>query len=164
MSWLFSFLPQWFWTLTILLGIIGFLISWFLKLHPLVVLYRIPVQILSVALITSGIYFHGVLDNEKKWKARVEELEQKLREKEKQSDEVNKKLEQEIADKKQMQEEKNKQILEYLNRLKKENRTEILVPGPERVRTEKIIEYIEKCPVPKEFIDIHNQAAKGANK
>ena len=30
----------------------------------------------------------------------------------------------------------------------------------EVIKKEEIIKYIEKCPVPKEIIDIHNQAAE----
>ena len=33
------------------------------------------------------------------------------------------------------------------------------VQGPERVRIEEVIKYIESCPVPKEIINIHNDAA-----
>jgi hypothetical protein len=32
------------------------------------------------------------------------------------------------------------------------------VEGPERVRVEEVIKYIENCPVPKEMLDIHNKA------
>lgn len=162
-SWVLSFLPQWFWTLAIIVGVVGLILTWVMKLNPQIIFYRVPIQILSIIFITSGIYFHGVIDNENKWKARVKELEQKVLEKEKESIEANKKLEKEIAEKKRIQEQKNKQILEYLDKLKKKNRPQI-IQGPERIVTEKIIEYIEKCPVPKEFIDIHNKAAEGAGK
>jgi hypothetical protein len=33
------------------------------------------------------------------------------------------------------------------------------VQGPERVRIEEVIKYIENCPVPKELINIHDAAA-----
>ena len=34
------------------------------------------------------------------------------------------------------------------------------VEGPERIRREEVIKYIEQCPVPKEIIDLHNAATE----
>ena len=42
--------------------------------------------------------------------------------------------------------EKGKDIIQYVDR--------------EVIKNQEIIKYIEQCPVPKEIIDIHNQAAE----
>ena len=54
--------------------------------------------------------------------------------------------------------EKGKDIIKYID---KWNTKEIIkeVEGPERIKREEVIKYIENCPVPKEIIDIHNDAA-----
>ena len=33
------------------------------------------------------------------------------------------------------------------------------IPGPERIRVEEVIKYVERCPVPAELLDAHNRAA-----
>ena len=50
-------------------------------------------------------------------------------------------------------------IIQYVDRFKDR---EVLrtIEGPERVRVEEVIKYVENCPVPKELLDIHNEAAK----
>jgi hypothetical protein len=55
--------------------------------------------------------------------------------------------------------ERGRDIIKYVDRW---NTKEIVkeVEGPERIRREEVIKYIENCPVPKEMINIHNQAAE----
>ena len=55
--------------------------------------------------------------------------------------------------------EKGDTIIRYVDKFKDR---EVLkeVPGPERVKIEEVIKYVENCPVPKELIDIHNEATK----
>lgn len=164
--WLLN-LSQEFWILVIILGILGLLSTWLLKLDPRVILYKIPIQILSVIFISTGIYYNGIIANEKKWKQRVDTLEKKIKEKEKESVELNNKLNQEIEDKKKIQEEKNKEILKYLDQLRKKakGQTPVKPPRgasstPEIAIPPTVVEFIQKCPVPKDLIDIHDQAAK----
>jgi hypothetical protein len=68
-------------------------------------------------------------------------------------------LAQKIVEKTKVIREKGKDIIKYVDRW---NTKEIIkeVEGPERIRTEEVIKYIENCPVPKEFIDLHNQATE----
>ena len=55
--------------------------------------------------------------------------------------------------------EKGDEIVKYVDKIVTK---EVLkeVQGPERVKIEEVIKYVENCPVPQEIIDIHNQAAK----
>ena len=47
----------------------------------------------------------------------------------------------------------------YIDRYKDREVIKTL-PGEERVRVEEVIKYVENCPVPKELLDIHNNAAR----
>ena len=80
------------------------------------------------------------------------------REAEVEGETANERLGQALEDKKTVIVEKGKEIVKYVDRFKDR---EVLktVEGPERVKIEKVIEYVEKCPVPKELVDAHNQAA-----
>jgi phosphoribosylanthranilate isomerase len=100
----------------------------------------------------------GVMYNENSWLQRAKEMEQKVAEAENKSKEVNVVVEEKIVEKTKIVKEKGRDIIQYIDRW---NTKEIIkeVEGPERVRREEVIKYIENCPVPKEIVDIHNQAA-----
>lgn len=100
----------------------------------------------------------GVMYNENSWLQRAKEMEQKVAEAENKSKEVNVVVEEKIVEKTKVIKEKGRDIIQYIDRW---NTKEVIkeVEGPERVRREEVIKYIENCPVPKEIVDIHNQAA-----
>lgn len=162
-TWMLSLLPDWFWTIILILGILGLLASWVLKFIPFIKTYSLPIKVGSILCLLIGVYFQGVFANEAKWQAEMQKLEAQVKEAEIKATEVNKQLEKEIADKKALAEQKNKEIVKYIDKWQTK---EVLkeVQGPERVRVEEVIKYIESCPVPKEMLDIHNDAAKGVKK
>ena len=100
----------------------------------------------------------GVMYNENSWLQRAKEMEQKVAEAENKSKEVNVVVEEKIVEKTKVIKEKGRDIIQYIDRW---NTKEVIkeVEGPERVRREEVIKYIENCPVPKEIVNIHNQAA-----
>lgn len=162
-AWMLSLLPDWFWSLVLIAGVLGVLAAWVLKFIPFVKTYRLAIQVGSVLMLLVGVYFQGVIANEAKWQAEIKRLEEAVKQGEQQARDLNAKLDAEIAEKKQIQDRKSREIVKYID---KWQTREILkeVQGPERVRVEEVIKYIESCPVPKEFIDVHNDAARGAKK
>lgn len=162
-TWMLGLLPDWFWTLVLIVGILAVLAAWVLKFVPFVSTYRLPIQVGGVLALLVGVYFQGVIANEAKWQAEMARLEEAVKKGEQEAKELNNKLAEEIAGKKNVQEQKTKEIVKYIDRWQTK---EVLkeVQGPERVRVEEVIKYIENCPVPKEFLDAHNDAAKGAKK
>lgn len=156
--WMIDLIPNWFWTLVLWAGIAALAASYVLGKISFVAQYRIPLRIGGVLAVIVGVYFFGVIANEEKWQARVEELERQVREAEVEGETANERLGQALEDKKTVIVEKGKEIIKYVDRFKDR---EVLktVEGPERVKIEKVIEYVEKCPVPKELVDAHNQAA-----
>lgn len=80
MTWLLSFLPDWFWTLVLILGLLAVIAAWVLKFIPFVSTYRLPIQVGGVLALLIGVYFQGVIANEEKYKiehARLEALVKK---------------------------------------------------------------------------------------
>ena len=160
LTWMFGFLPSWFWSLLLVIGIILTIASWAFRFIPFVSTYRLPIQIIGIISLVTSIWFLGAASNEEKWQARVKEAEEKVKEADMRSLELNDKLTQALNDKIVVREEKTKTITKYIDSwITKEILRE--VEGPERVKIEKVIEYIERCPIPKELLDIHNQAVKG---
>jgi hypothetical protein len=143
--WMLSFIPDWFWTLILISGIAGTLATWVLKFIPFVSTYRLPIQVASIIALVVGVYFQGVIANETKWQDKIADLQKQIAEAEVRSKETNVVVQEKIVTKTKIIKEKGQDIVNYIDR--------------EVVKKEEIIKYIEQCPVPKEIIDLHNQAA-----
>jgi len=157
---LIEFIPDLVWVLLFFVGVTMMIAGQFLRGVPLVMQYRLPLFILGFFILMSSVWALGAVANENKWQARLKEVEEQVKEQEAKATELNTQLEKEVAEKKELAEKKNKVITnEIIKWQTKEVLKEVTVQGPERVKIEKVIEYIENCPVPKEMLDIHNKAA-----
>ena len=80
--WILEWLPSWIFYLILLIGLIGFLVTYLLKFIPIPALYmyRTPIQIVSVILIVYGVYMAGSIANNEAWEAKVKEVQTKLAE------------------------------------------------------------------------------------
>lgn len=161
--WMIELIPNWFWTLVLWLGVLSLIASYVLGKIPFVAQYRMPLRVGGVVATLIGVYFYGVIANEEKWQARVKELEAKVAVAEAESTSVNKKLDDAIAENKKLAAQKTKEVIRVIDKWRTK---EILkeVEGPERIRVEEVIKYIEQCPVPKEMLDIHNKGTEKAVK
>jgi hypothetical protein len=130
--------------LVLISGIVGTLATWVLKFIPFVSTYRLPIQVASIIALVAGVYFQGVIANEAKWQDKIADLQKQIVEAETKSKETNVVVQEKIVTKTKVIKEKGKDIINYVDR--------------EVVKKEEIIKYIEQCPVPKEIIDLHNQA------
>jgi hypothetical protein len=160
LTWMFGFLPSWFWNVLLILSLMALIASWVLKFIPFIGTYRLPLQVIGIIAAITSVWFLGAASNEAKWKLKVTEAEAKAKEAQILAQKLNHDLSI-LADKKTViREEKTKTITKYIDSWITKEITKT-VEGPERIKIEKIIEYIERCPIPKELLDIHNQAAKG---
>lgn len=156
LTWMLSLLPNWFWSLVLVVGVLAVLAAWVLKFVPFVSTYRLPIQVGGILALVVGVYFQGVIANEAKWEARVKELEAKLAVAEEESKKTNTVIKEKIVKQKEYVKGKTEYITKYIDK--------------EVVKKEEIIKYVETCPVPKELIELHNQAtdmnrpAEGAKK
>jgi len=133
----------------------------FLRGVPLVMQYRLPLMFSGFFVLMLSTWSLGVASNEDKWQKRLKEVEEQVKIQEQKAVELNEQLTKEIAEKKELAEKKNKVIVnEIVKWQTKEILKEVKVEGPERVRVEEVIKYIENCPVPKEMLDIHNKATQ----
>ncbi len=163
--WMINLIPDWFWTLVLWAGVLSVIASYILGKIPFVAQYKIPLRVGGVVATLIGVYFCGVIANEAKWQARVEELQRQVKEAEVEGEAANQKLGQVLDEKKQTVQQKTKEVVKYVDRWHtKEVLKEVPVEGPERVRVEEVIRYVENCPVPKEFIELHNQGAAKPSK
>ena len=131
--------------LIIAAGVTGVLAGWLGKWIPFYGNYVKILQPVGIVLLVLGVWLRGGYDVEMSWRAKVAEAEARVAAAEQKSQETNTVIEQKIVEKTKIIKGKTEYITQYLDR--------------EVVKKEEIIKYIEQCPVPKEIIDIHNQAA-----
>ena len=151
--WLLTFLPDsllmYIVNGVLVAGAVSFFLSFFvlhkiLNKFPALAPYHLIIQIISVVLLVSGIYFKGGYSTEMIWRERVKEAEAKVAVVEQQSQILNAQLEEE-------RKKKQKVKVEYYNTVK----TEIK-------EVEKVIN--AKCEVDPKVNDLHNKAATNPEK
>ena len=149
LSWILSLIPDavlnWVYWAIIIAGITGVLAGWLGKWIPFYGNYVKILQPIGIVLLVLGVWLRGGYDTEMAWRAKVAEAEARVAAAEQKSQETNTVIEQKVVEKTKVIKGKTEYITQYLDR--------------EVVKKEEIIKYIEQCPVPKEIIDIHNQAA-----
>ena len=148
-AWMLNLIPDamlnWVYWAIIAAGITGVLAGWLVKWIPFYGNYVKILQPVGIVLLVLGVWLRGGYDVEMSWRAKVAEAEARVAAAEQKSQETNTVIEQKIVEKTKSIKGKTEYITQYLDR--------------EVVKKEEIIKYIEQCPVPKEIIDIHNQAA-----
>ena len=160
-TFLIEFIPDLVWVLLFFVGVTMMIAGQFLRGVPMVMQYRLPIMLVGFFMLMVSTWAMGAIANETKWQDRLKEVEEQVKEQEAKASELNQKLEKEVLEKKQLAEKKNKVIVnEIVKWQTKEVLKEVKIEGPERVRVEEVIKYIENCPVPKEMLDIHNKATQ----
>jgi len=120
--------------------------AFFIKRIPVVNQYRIPAQILGIALLVAGVYWRGGYAVEQEWRERVAEVEARVAAAEAQSREANTKIVTKVVTKTQVIRTRGEDIIKYVDK--------------------EIVRYDEKfarggaCEIPQEFIKAHNSAAE----
>ena len=157
--WILTVLPEWVTHAIFAIGVLGTIAGFILGFVPFVRAYKFAIQVISLLILTLGVYLEGGLADSKEWELRVKEMEAKVAKAEAESANKNVEIQEKVVEKTKVIREKGRDIIKYVD---KWNTKEIIkeVEGPERIRREEVIKYIENCPVPKEFIDLHNQAAE----
>jgi hypothetical protein len=151
--WILSILPEAAIHTIFGLGILGTIAGFVLGFIPFIKTYKLAIQIISIFVLVLGVYLEGGLADYKEWELRVKEMEAKVAQAEAKSANTNVEIQEKVVEKTKVIREKGRDIIQYIDK--------------EVVKKEEVIKYIEHCPVPKDIIDLHNQAAelnKGATK
>ena len=142
--WLLHLLPTslilWIVNIAMIGGLIGILVSFFIKFIPFINIYRTPIQIVSIIIFCSGIYWYGGYTTEMIWRDEVAKMEAKVAESEAKSKKVNKVIQK-----------------VYVDRVKVIKQDVVVIQ--EKIR--EVSSTIDKdCKVPAEAVKLLNQAAK----
>ena len=91
--WLLHLLPTslilWIVNIAMIAGLAGILISYFIRFIPFINIYRTPIQIISIIVFCSGVYWYGGYSTEMIWRDEVAKMEAKVAESEAKSKKVN---------------------------------------------------------------------------
>lgn len=145
-QWMLSLVPDWIWTTLLVCSVSGLAAAAVLKRVAFISQYRFPIQVVSFVCLIASVWFLGAASTNEVWEAKIKDAEAKVKLAEEQSTTKNVEVQEKIVEKTKVVREKGKDIIKYVDR--------------EVIKKEEIVKYIEQCPVPKEIIDIHNQAAE----
>lgn len=137
--WILNFLPDFIVPLILLVGAVLTFAGFFLSFIPFIGPYKLPVQILGVVILSSGLYLYGGLSFKKDLEAEIAELKIKLARSEAEGIRLNNEISTKYISKKDAAKLKNQKVTEYIER-------EVKV-------------YDGTCKLPEAAIKAHNAAA-----
>jgi hypothetical protein len=138
--WILQFLPNWIFYLLLLAGVVGVLVTHFVKVLPNAQLIKLA----SVATVLASIYMIGAISNNDAWLAKIKDLEAKVAEAEAKSASANTDIVEKTVVKTQVIRERGQDIIKYVDR--------------------EVVKYDTTCVIPNEFVVIHNRAAEAPKK
>jgi hypothetical protein len=140
------FLPDFVSHIILIAGILGTIAGFVLGFIPFIRTYQLPIQIISLLLLSFGLYIEGGLANEESWQLKVKEVEAKLATKEAQSQEKNVEIVEKVVTKTEYIKTKGQEIIKYIDK--------------EVVKDNEVIKYVETCPaIPQVILKSVNEAA-----
>ena len=141
-----SFLPDWVFHAITIAGVLGTIVGFVLGMIPAVKTYIIPIRVISILLLSFGLFLEGGLADYAAWQLKVKEVEAKLAEAEVKSAKENTKIVEKVVTKTQVIRTRGDDVIKYVDREIVKYDTKF-APGGE-------------CEIPKEFIKAHNDAAE----
>jgi uncharacterized membrane protein len=138
--WILQFLPNWIFYLLLLAGVVGVLVTHFVKVLPNAQL----IQLASVATVVVSTYMIGAISNNDAWLAKIKDLEVKVAEAEAKSAAANADIVEKTVTKTQVIKQRGQDIIKYVDR--------------------EVVKFDNTCVIPKEFVLSHNQAAEAPKK
>jgi len=148
--WILHFLPDamilWICNIVLLAGVLLTVTAFFIKRIPVINQYRLPAQILGIALLVVGVYWRGGYAIEQEWRERVAAVEARVAAAEAQSREENVKIVTKVVTKTQIIRTRGETITKYIDREIVQYDTKFAPGG--------------QCEIPREFIKALNDAAE----
>ena len=138
--WILSVLPDFVTHIIFFAGVVGTIAGFVLRFIPFIAPYKLPIQIISILVLSFGLYLEGGLADQAIWQLKVKEMEAKVAKAETESQKVNTEVVTKILTKKQVIKEKGEDIVQFIDR--------------------EVVKYNNICTIPEVVITAHNAAAK----
>jgi len=114
--WIINWLPEFVVHLIFLAGIVGTIAGFVLGFIPFVSKYKLPIQIISLLLLSLGVYLEGGLAEKAKWELRVKEMEAKVAAAQAESQKTNVQIVEKVVTEKEYIRLKGQKVIEYVDR------------------------------------------------
>ena len=114
--WIINWLPEFVVHLLFLAGVLGTIAGFVLGFLPFVGKYKLPIQIISLLLLSLGVYLEGGLAEKTKWELRVKEMEAKVAAAQAESQKTNVQIVEKIVTEKEYIKVKGAKVVEYIDR------------------------------------------------
>lgn len=114
--WIINWLPEIFIHIILLAGVIGTIAGFVLGFIPFIGKYKLPIQIISLLLLSLGVYLEGGLAEKNKWELRVKEMEKKVAEAQAKAAIVNTQIVEKVVTEKEYIRLKGEKVVEYIDR------------------------------------------------
>jgi hypothetical protein len=114
--WIINWLPEIFIHIIFLAGVIGTIAGFVLGFLPFIGKYKLPIQIISLLLLSLGVYLEGGLAEKNKWELRVKEMEKKVAEAQAKAAVVNTQIVEKVVTEKEYIKVKGAKVVEYIDR------------------------------------------------
>jgi len=114
--WIINWLPEFVVHLIFLAGVIGTIAGFVLGFLPFVGKYKLPIQIISLLLLSLGVYLEGGLAEKAKWELRVKEMEKRIAQAEARAAQVNTVIVEKVVKEKEFIKVKGQKVIEYIDR------------------------------------------------
>jgi len=138
--WILSYLPDFVTHIIFTVGVVGTIAGFVLGFIPFIATYKLPIQIISILVLSFGLFLEGGLADQAVWQLKVKEMEAKVAEAKAQSAQVNTTVVTKILTKRQIIKEKGDEVITYIDK--------------------EIVKYDPTCPIPEVAINAHNAAAQ----
>jgi hypothetical protein len=142
--WILTYFPDFLTHVIFILGVLGTIVGFLLGFIPGIKPYQLAIQVISILILSFGLYLEGGLAEQAIWQAKVKDLEVKIAEAETKSEKVTTEVVTKILTKKQIIKEKGEDIVQFIDR--------------------EVVKYDTKfikgadCELPDEFFNSLNQA------
>ena len=145
-QWMLNLIPDslliWIYYTLLSTGVVLLFAGVLMKWVPFFKTYTTLSQIVGVILTAGSLYLLGGYGVEMAWRAKVADLEAQIEQAKQESTKVNTVIETKVVTKTKVIKEKADTIIQYVDREKE------------------IVKFDTTCPIPKEAIDVHNEAAR----
>lgn len=160
-------MPDFLVHLIFLAGVLGTIAGFVLGFIPLISRYKLPIQIISLVLLSTGLYFEGGIANEARYAAEHERLKAEIAKKEAAAKVLNAKLSQASAERDAAITARgtaiNQEIDQWVNQKPEVIVKTLNLSEEERKKLQAQIEQLQNaeksCPVPDLYIQQMNKAA-----
>lgn len=144
---LLEWFPSWAFMLALVVGVIVFLVSQFMREFPVVGRYAVPISFVAVLMIAFGSYMSAVGNTNYRWEAEIAIVKGKLALAEVASGKENVRIVETTVVKTEVVKQRGRDVIKYIDREYGALDARFSPGGV--------------CEIPSQFIQAHNAAAKG---